>query len=82
MPKRRHMARGRRAYPASLSFELVEDRSPCGRQPVGVTGHLSFSYFHNGVPKGSPSLLCPLPEPEPNRVVRDDLASSSESPLL
>ena len=66
MPKRRPMARGRCAYPASLSFELVEDRSSIGRQPVALIGRLSALPFHNGAPIGSPSLLCPSPEPEPN----------------
>jgi len=65
MPKRRPKARDRRD-PDSLSLELVEDRSSTGRQPVIVTGRLSALPFHNGVPRGSPSLLCPSPEPAPN----------------
>ena len=65
MPNRRRMARDRRD-PDSLSFEPVWDRSSIGRQPASVTGRLSALPFHNGVPSGSPSLLCPSPEPDPN----------------
>jgi len=66
MPNRRRMARDRRD-PDSLSLELAGDRSSNGRQPVSLTGRLSALPFHNGAPKGSPSLLCPSPEPEPNQ---------------
>jgi hypothetical protein len=65
MPKRRPMARDRRDPPA-VSCELVEDRSSTGRQPADLIGRLSALPFHNGAPTGSPSLLCPSPEPEPN----------------
>jgi hypothetical protein len=64
-PNRRLMARDRGDLDP-LSLELVGDRSSNGRQPAELTGRLSLSHFHNGVPKGSPSLLCPSPEPEPN----------------
>jgi hypothetical protein len=66
MPKRRHMARDRRAYPVSLSHELASgslvqwpSASKFDRTPLALP-------FHNGVPPGSPSLLCPSPEPEAN----------------
>ncbi len=66
MPNRRHMGRDRRDLD-SLSLELAEDRSSNGRQPASVTGRLSALPLTNGVPTGSPSLLCPSPEPEPNQ---------------
>ena len=66
MPQRRPLARGRCAHPASLSFELVEDCSSIGRQPVALIGRLSALPFHNGALIESLSLLCPSLEPEPN----------------
>ena len=65
MPNRRPLGRDRRDLD-SLSLELAWDRSSNGRQPISLTGRLSALPFHNGAPIGSPSLLCPLTEPEPN----------------
>lgn len=51
-PNRRPMARGRRVL-FSVSFELVEVRSPNSRQPVVLIGHLSalpFRFRKDGIP--------------------------------
>ena len=65
MPNRRRMAETVAILTHSASSSSW-DRSSNGRQPASLTGRLSALPFHNGVPPGSSSLLCPSPEPEPN----------------
>ena len=69
MPNRRRMAETVAILTHSASSSLW-DRLSNGCQPAALTGRLSALPFHNGVPQGSPSLLCPSPEPEPNHVLR------------
>jgi len=66
MPNRRLMTETAAILIHSVSSS-PGDRSSNGRQPVILTGRLSALPFQNGAPKGSPSLLCPSPEPEPNQ---------------
>ncbi len=66
MPNWRHMAETVAILTHSASSS-PRDRSSNGCQPVILTGRLSALPLQYGVPIGSPSLLCPSPEPEPNQ---------------